>query len=268
MVKVCGITRREDAEVAVNAGASALGFIFYAKSPRYVEPEHAAALGAGLDVRKVGIFVDASADEISDVARRAHLDTVQVYPSLPPVSPSAAWFSAGESHAKRDEIHLVNGGSHDEKRGVQDLSTLDLSTPDLSKVNLSGVGLSGWPGLKLWKAFRVDPARTDCMDLIQARAADCEAVLLDGMQNGACFDWRVAGEFARRNPGLRVIVAGGLDAANVAQAIEQAQSIGGARIWGVDASSKLETAPGIKDHEKVRAFVKAALDAVAMPAGK
>ena len=53
----------------------------------------------------------------------------------------------------------------------------------------------------------------------------------------------------------KIIVAGGLDASNVAEAIRVAKP------WGVDASSKMETAPGIKDHEKVRAFVKAALKA-------
>jgi phosphoribosylanthranilate isomerase len=52
----------------------------------------------------------------------------------------------------------------------------------------------------------------------------------------------------------KIIVAGGLDASNVRQAIEQAQP------WGVDACSRLEKSPGIKDHEKVRKFVKAALE--------
>ncbi len=58
MVKVCGITRREDAEAAVTAGASALGFVFYPQSPRYVSPDAAAELGRGLDVWKVGVFVE------------------------------------------------------------------------------------------------------------------------------------------------------------------------------------------------------------------
>ena len=77
-----------------------------------------------------------------------------------------------------------------------------------------------------------------------------EAVLLDGPANGISFDWSLA-----RNRGAKLIVAGGLDASNVAEAIRTV------RPWGVDASSRLESAPGVKDHEKVRRFVEAALKA-------
>src|SRR5271167_1942055 len=79
MIKVCGITRREDALAAVEAGASALGFIFYPKSPRYVTPETAAALGDGLDAWKVGVFVDESPAAIEAVMRAAKLDVAQIY---------------------------------------------------------------------------------------------------------------------------------------------------------------------------------------------
>ena len=60
---------------------------------------------------------------------------------------------------------------------------------------------------------------------------------------------------SRATPDHKIIIAGGLDASNVAEAIRIAQP------WGVDASSRLESAPGIKDHEKVRAFIKAAQEA-------
>jgi phosphoribosylanthranilate isomerase len=79
---------------------------------------------------------------------------------------------------------------------------------------------------------------------------ETEAILLDGEKNGVSFDWKLA-----RGAAEKVIVAGGLDACNVAEAIRIAEP------WGVDASSKLESAPGIKDHDKVRAFVKAAREA-------
>src|SRR5690242_18535265 len=87
MVKVCGITRREDAQVAVDAGASAIGFIFVPTSPRYVTPETAASLGAELDVLKVGILVDQSAAAIGAVARAAKLDIVQIYGGEDPTMP-------------------------------------------------------------------------------------------------------------------------------------------------------------------------------------
>jgi len=180
-IKICGITRREDALAAVEAGASALGFIFYPKSPRYVTPSAAAALGEGLDAWKVGVFVDESPAAIEAVMRAAKLDIAQIY-----------------------------GG--------------------------------GAPGhARIWRAFR--PA-----DAVSPEGA--EAILLDGPGNGISFDWAVA-----RGREDKIIVAGGLDASNVAEAIRIA------RPWGVDASSRLESAPGIKDHEKVRAFVKAAREA-------
>jgi phosphoribosylanthranilate isomerase len=182
MVKVCGITRREDAEAAVAAGASAIGFVFYPKSPRYVTPGVAKELGAGLDVWTVGVFQDESPSVIEDTMRNAHLDIAQIY-----------------------------GG--------------DL--PDVPRI---------------WRAFRPNSAaRHD--ELV-------EAILLDGPANGIAFDWKQA-----RGVSEKLVLAGGLNASNVAEAIRVAQP------WGVDASSGLESAPGIKDHDKVRAFVKAAQEA-------
>jgi len=184
MIKVCGIMRREDALVAAEAGASAIGFIFYPQSPRYIPPERAAALGEGLDLWKVGIFVDESPEAIEAVMRAAHLDVAQIY----------------------------GGGAP--------------------------------AGARVWKAFRVADAFEGWL------SDDAEAVFLDSAKNGVSFDWKLA-----RNAGAKVIVAGGLDASNVAAAIDAAKP------WGVDASSKLESAPGIKDHDKMRAFVKAAREA-------
>lgn len=184
MIKVCGITRREDAVAAAEAGASALGFIFYPKSPRYVTPNQVAQLGEGLDVLKVGVFVDEQAATIEAAIRAARLDVVQIYGGVAPA------------------------------------------------------------GTRVWKAFRVG----DSFDRSLGQGA--EALFLDGAANGVPFDWAQA-----RNAADKVIVAGGLDAANVAEAIRAA------RPWGVDASSRLETAPGVKDREKVRAFVEAARQA-------
>ena len=182
MIKVCGITRREDAQVAVDAGASAIGFIFYPKSPRYVTPRRAAELGSGLPICKVGIFQEETAAFIETVVREAQLDVVQLY-----------------------------GGE----------------TPHIARV---------------WRAFRMSPGGG-----APAIEDDPEAILLDGPANGISFDWAGA-----RGAAAKVIIAGGLDASNVRDAIRLAEP------WGVDASSKLESSPGIKDHEKVRQFVEAA----------
>lgn len=188
MIKICGITRRQDAEAAVSAGASAIGFIFYPPSPRYVTPARAAELGNGLSVLRVGIFVEETAADIAEVMRTARLDIAQIYGGTAPISAA------------------------------------------------------------VWKAFRV-------LDSPEIDAENCDAILLDGQANGSRFDWRIAQEFAARRPKKKLILAGGLNAWNVAEAIRAVHP------WGVDASSSLETAPGIKDAEKIRAFVDAAKQA-------
>jgi phosphoribosylanthranilate isomerase len=182
MVKVCGITRRQDAEAAVAAGASAIGFVFYLKSPRYVTPVAAKELGAGLDIWKVGVFQDESPSVIEETMRAADLDIAQVYGELPNVP-------------------------------------------------------------RIWQAVRVGSASRLVND-------DAEAILLDGPANGISFDWKQA-----RGLSKKLILAGGLNPSNVAEAIRIAQP------WGVDASSGLESAPGIKDHDKVRRFVETAREA-------
>ena len=75
-----------------------------------------------------------------------------------------------------------------------------------------------------------------------------EAILLDGPANGETFDWTLGARVSKK-----LIIAGGLDADNVRAAIEQAKP------WGVDACSRLESAPGRKDHGKMARFLKAAL---------
>jgi phosphoribosylanthranilate isomerase len=185
MVKICGITRREDADVAVEAGASAIGFIFYKPSPRYVTPERARELGDGLKVWKVGVFVDETPAYVEAVMKEARLDVAQIYGCLPDRIPA---------------------------------------------------------DLRLWQAIRMPEAAA-----FEWTPGYSEAILLDGPSNGVAFNWNVISGLDEK-----VIVAGGLDASNVAEAIRVA------RPWGVDASSRLESAPGIKDHQKVRRFIKAA----------
>ena len=81
MVKICGITNQADAEMCVQAGASAIGFNFYPKSPRYIRPEDAAAIAGRIpqSVVKVGIFVDVPAEAVEEIARHAHLQVAQIH---------------------------------------------------------------------------------------------------------------------------------------------------------------------------------------------
>jgi phosphoribosylanthranilate isomerase len=193
-VKICGITNRDDAFAATDGGASALGFNFYPRSPRFVEPEAARpileALPAG--VLKVGVFVNEPAVRVAALAAELRLDVVQLH-GEPPEFPA---------------------------------------------------------GLRVWRAVAVTPG----FDLGSLDAVPAEAFLLDAPSEtlyggtGRSFDWSLA-RGARRP----VIVAGGLDETNVRRAIEEA------RPWGVDACSRLESAPGRKDHLKLARFLKAAL---------
>lgn len=91
-IKICGITNLEDAQVAIEAGADLLGFIFYPKSPRYVEPETVAAIIDALTThytlrttQYVGVFVDEPVDRIREILDQCRLDLAQLHGSEPPV---------------------------------------------------------------------------------------------------------------------------------------------------------------------------------------
>jgi len=85
-IKICGITRYEDAKVAESLGVDALGFIFYHKSPRYIAPEEAALIIRQLPpfVSRVGVFVDEEIDRVMAVARATGIDTIQLHGSESP----------------------------------------------------------------------------------------------------------------------------------------------------------------------------------------
>jgi phosphoribosylanthranilate isomerase len=189
MIKICGITNRDDAMAAVEAGASAIGFNFYRNSPRYISPTGAAMIAAKIpsSVLKVGVFVDEPTETVAKVALDAGLDVAQLH------------------------------------------------------------GLSEARGMRIWRAL---PANAPIPEELPAGT---EAILIDTPSadlpggTGQTWDWkRVKG-----HP-WKLIIAGGLDASNVAQAIQEAQP------WGVDACSRLEKSPGVKDQEKMRNFIKAA----------
>ena len=194
MVKICGITNREDALAAVEAGASAIGFNFYRESPRYISPTGAAMIAGKIpaDVWKVGVFVDETAENIVRIALGVGLDVAQLH------------------------------------------------------------GLSEARGIRIWHACKAgDPA---ALALLAADKA-VEAFLLDAPSDtlrggtGNAWDWAIAKGLPNKT-----IIAGGLDGDNVGQAIREAQP------WGVDACSRLEKSPGVKDHFKMRKFIIAALE--------
>jgi phosphoribosylanthranilate isomerase len=198
MIKVCGITNPEDAKAAMAGGATAIGFNFYSRSPRYISPERAAEIRSKA-VYRVGVFVNETPVRIAEIARIAGLEVAQLH--------------GDETPADYPE------------------------------------------GLPVWKAARVDEA----FDFARYADSPAEALLLDGPAadlyggSGQAFDWTRASRSAKL-----IIVAGGLDASNVARAVELAHP------WGVDACSRIESSPGKKDLDKMYAFLQAARAALGL----
>ena len=197
-VKVCGIQRVEDAMLAAALGASAIGFIFWPGSPRFIDPARARAIADALpgDVLRVGVFVDQAPEYVRHVADRVLLGAAQLHGS----------------------------------------ESADAYT-DL--------------GLQLIKAIAVtDPFDGSTIDAVP----DEVTVLLDAHDpvrrggTGRTIDWSIAAAMAARR---RTILSGGLNAANVSEAVERV------RPYMIDVSSGVESAPGIKDAVRLRAFFDA-----------
>lgn len=200
-IKICGITRREDALAAVEAGADALGFMFYRASKRAITPEASAVIVRELpdSVRKVGVFVDADPSEIRRTVEVSGIDTLQ--------------FHGAES-------------------------------PQFCRQ---------FQPLSIWKAFRI---RSRASLEILSGFREVDAWLLDSYVagemggTGLTFNWSLAAE--ANTQGRPIILAGGLTPENVGAAVRQV------RPFAVDVSSGVETAPGVKDPKRIRAFVAAA----------
>jgi len=197
LVKICGITRLEDAEAAVAAGAGAVGFIFWPKSPRFVDPHRARRIAASLPpfVTAVGVFVNQPLAYVNGVASLVRLGVVQLHGDESPD------FAAAVSHPVMKAI----SGSAD---------------------------LRAWPTRVRLLLDVHDPA---------ARGG-----------TGRTVDWTSAAEMAAQR---EILLAGGLTPDNVADAIARV------RPFGIDVSSGVERAPGIKDHRRLRALFEAVHDA-------
>jgi phosphoribosylanthranilate isomerase len=189
-IKICGITRPEDAEAAVEAGADFLGFVFRAGTPRALAPEASDWINDLGGADKVGVFLDAPLHEVVRVRDLLGLDWVQL-------------------HGNEPDSYLDALGSQVIRR-----------VPIDSEID--------------W--LRVSELARRCLPLFDPGAGD-----------GIAWAWDVLVE---RPAEIRFGLAGGLTPDNVAEAVRSV------RPYLVDVSSGVESAPGIKDHAKIREFIE------------
>jgi len=199
-VKICGITRGEDAQHAVDAGADAVGLVFYEKSPRFVTNVQAAEISCIVPafVSRVALFKDAEQHVIESVLAQVEIDLIQFHGS----------------------------------------ETADFC----EQFNRPYIKALGMKGTEHDAGFLTASAQT---------YSTAKALLLDGHApgeaggSGESFDWAAISAIAKP-----VVLAGGLSAENVKHAIELVHP------FAVDVSSGVESAPGIKDKDKVTAFME------------
>jgi phosphoribosylanthranilate isomerase len=201
-VKVCGITRPEDAELAVELGAWALGFILWRRSPRAADPAVTAGIALALRrrVELVGVFVNASLEEIAHAAESLHLSHVQLHGDEGPAFCAEAGRRTGAKVIKAVRV-----------ASASDFQDLERFHTDFHLLDTAARGKYGG--------------------------------------SGETWDWALASKRTRKVP---VILSGGLTAENVAAGVEAVDP------YAVDVASGVEASPGIKDPEKVAAFMAAA----------
>jgi phosphoribosylanthranilate isomerase len=239
-IKICGITNLEDALVAVEAGADAVGFVFYEKSPRNITPEKAREIVNQLpdQIEKVGVVV-ANSESAIDVLRITH----------------TAGLTAIQQHLTLSPLASAQSGAATDRELFPKRFQFFISLP-AALVTANEQGMANLVN-SVVNIHREVPGRTF------AEAGVMKAFFLDSGNSaqpggtGEPFDWNRAVPLAEgmRQGGLKLVVAGGLTPENVAEAM------GILHPWGVDVSSRVEVSPGKKDHGKIRAFVKAVRDA-------
>ena len=203
LVKICGITNLDDALAAVDAGADALGFNFFPRSPRYITPEAARTItdrlsGVGPpDLLTVGVFVNESLDAIKKTAAVAGVSALQLHGNETP-----------EYCRELRGYYLIKVFSAGDKFAPEIVLDYEVQAIMLDAVDREKFGGTGKLG-----------------------------------------NWAIARETRKLVP--KLFLAGGLCAENVCGAINQVNP------YAVDACSRLESVPGRKDHDRVRAFVKA-----------
>jgi phosphoribosylanthranilate isomerase len=212
-IKICGNTSPEDALLACDAGADAVGFVF-APSPRRVTVEQVAEIVPLLPaaVEKIGVFVDAAPAEIADAVERCGLTGVQLHAGVDASHPAMLRKDLGPALRILRVVHF----------------SADFEIAARIAEEIAGCG----------RDLHVDAV------LVDSRTATAVG------GTGIRFDWQAAhAAIFSIETKLKLIVAGGLTPANVAEAISTL------RPWGVDVASGVETAPGRKDPAKVREFI-------------
>ena len=207
IVKICGLSTRETLDVALDAAADMVGFVFFPPSPRHLKLEAARGLGEAVKGRaaKVALTVDADDATLAGIVEALKPDLLQLH--------------GHETPARLDDIKRKFGLPVMKALAVETAADLDV-LPDYRDV-----------------ADRI---------LFDARPPK-EATRPGGL--GAAFDWHLLENLELTLP---FMVSGGLHAGNVAEAVRIT------RAGGVDVSSGVERAPGIKDVEMIRAFIRAA----------
>jgi phosphoribosylanthranilate isomerase len=204
--KICGLSTPETVDAAIAGGASHIGFVFFAKSPRTLTIERAAALSKNLSshIKVVGVFVDPEAEFLDEVRRQVTLHAIQLHGEERPAFTTQIGRSHGIEIWKAIPVKSAEDLSAAHKyRGAVHRILYDAKTP-------KGADMPGGMGLR--------------------------------------FDWELLRGFAHPLPWA---LSGGLHAGNVADATQ----VTGATL--VDVSSGVESAPSIKDVDKIAAFLKA-----------
>ena len=198
-VKVCGVTELDDARLAVELGAWAVGMVFHPESPRACDPGTAEQIGNELrrSAEIVGVFVNWPLDELEHMADRAALTILQLHGDEGPAYCREA--------ARRTGARVM--------KAVQ--------AKDAAAVR------------------KLDSYREADLHMLDAHAPDLRG------GTGSTFEWELAKHRASRVP---LVLSGGLDPDNVAEAIETVHP------WGVDSASGTESEPGRKDPAKLRAL--------------